>query len=245
MAAVNPGSDNLIEWYTFDAVSMTAGDHAGKTLTLINTPTSSISGIVGRAIDFELTNSEYSFYNVAYSSSGFPYGDNAISISTWIKLESNATNMDIVNGWGKDKSYWRLFSSPGTSDFTFQTTDGVSSKYVNAGSSVTTGEWYHLVAWHDPIANEIGLVVNDGTPVTTSNSDGMTTDTDVDARFSIGRMAVDAINNFCDALVDEVAIFDDVIVGDEIEWLYNSGAGRGYADLAETSTLVGNIIIIM
>lgn len=48
------------------------------------------------------------------------------------------------------------------------------------------------------------------------------------ATFTIGSMS----GVYSTGLIDEVAVWDRALTQDEIDWLYNSGSGRTYADLS-------------
>jgi hypothetical protein len=237
MAATNPGTSNLVEYYPFDdssVLSSVEGIHANKTLTTVNTPAVSGTSKHGNAIDCTRTSEQYAYYDVRYDLSGFPYGDNAISISMWVRCESLAGDIMFITA--QDSSYegcFGLWYNNSTNTTYWSVTDGTTTNGCSQPSTITTNTWYHIVAYHDPVGNEIGLIINDGTPDTTSHSAGMDSDlSGSTAKLNVGRDADSSMH--MEGQIDELAIFDDVLTGDEIEWLYNSGDGQTYG------ALVGN-----
>jgi hypothetical protein len=84
-----------------------------------------------------------------------------------------------------------------------------------------------LIAWHDDSANTLYLQINDGTPDSASFSGSIT---DGSGDFMVGSR--NGTERHYDGLIDEVAIFDDVLTSAERTWLYNSGSGRSYTDLS-------------
>jgi len=235
MAATNPGTSNLVEYYPFDDVTFTSsveGIHANKNLDTTNTPTIASTKKHGNAIQFTRANEELAMYDVAYPSSGFPVEDEAFSVSVWVRLDSLSGIQDIV-GVNESGPVWKIACNSNNYIYFQALTESEGTKYCNWTSAPSIDTWYHIVAYHDPVENEFGLIVNNGTPVTTAASSGVATTTSA-ARFQVGYLSIDYWLN---GIADELSIWDKVLSANEIEWLYNSGNGQTYgASVGNAST---------
>lgn len=125
--------------------------------------------------------------------------------------------------------------------------DGAEDEWVDVEvSGITSGVWYHIVFWHDPVADQIGMSINNGTPITSAWSLGITTPiTDSTNRLWVGAYALSTPAYFTDGIIDELSIWNSVLTADEREWLYNSGDGRTYDDLQDGTSMVGKVFIII
>ena len=152
---------------------------------------------------------------------------------TWqafVKLASTpGTNMHVVSKWngsgGQDEI--RLFINA-SSQASFQVSNnGTASTTVAATTfgALSTGVWYHLLAWHDATNDIIGISVN-GTANTASHSTGIfdsTTNLVIGARSNAAQ--------YFDGLIARVAKWNRLLTGDEKTELNNSGLGMLYAEL--------------
>jgi hypothetical protein len=94
------------------------------------------------------------------------------------------------------------------------------------GSSFSLSTWYCIHAWHDSAANQIGVVVNAGTPVTAAAASGVHADT---ADFRIGSRQFVGFEAYFDGIIDEVGFWRRVLTSQERTDLYNGGAGLAYS----------------
>jgi hypothetical protein len=103
----------------------------------------------------------------------------------------------------------------------------VSPSLVTDTTALVTNTWYHLVADYRASDNRIRLIVNDGTPVTTTGSSAATvgsTEFQLGARKFLG--FEDPIAN--GSRIDEVGIWKRLLTSGEISDLYNGGSGLSY-----------------
>jgi hypothetical protein len=234
---------SLISYWPMNETSTVVGTQVTRSdtystnhLTDNRTATSYIlsgTGILGNAADLEFSNGNFfeKTDNAALST-----GDIDFTIATWVKLESETagSTWEIImskndsstvreyqlyyTGQTSDRIAFRLFDNDGT--------PGTAVCDVNANNfgAVTTGVWYHVVAWHDATANTCNIEINNGTANSSAES-GVPGDTA--ANFRIGAMTT-VEENFFDGLIDEVGFWKKVLSAQEITDLYNSGAANTY-----------------
>lgn len=230
--ASNPGTVGLISWWELNEESGTRVDsHASNDLTDNNTVLFN-TGKQGNAADFESGSSESLSISDA-SQSGLRLGDNDWSICAWVQAETFPGDASIVvkQSDAAATQEYRLYYKTSATEFALTVYDGVaSSASVDASTFGTpaTGTWYFVYGEHKAGAtNTVGISVNAGTIDTAADlavNSGSTAD------FHIGARA-HSTQRFWDGEIDEVAIFSRALSQAEIDWLYNSGSGRAYADL--------------
>jgi len=214
--------DNLVSYWKLDETSGDRSDaHGSNTLTDHN-GTSYGTGKIGNCADFELNNSNFLTKS---DNSDLSVGDIDFSISLWIKFESlTFSDYYAVCKGNEYQIYYDYISS--RIKFRANISGGATISANNLGAP-STGTWYHIVCWHDSVNNEVGIVINNGTPDTTSYSSGFTDGT---GTFAIG--AYEWFSGFYtgyfDGLIDEVGFWKKVLSSSEISSLYNSGNGLAY-----------------
>src|SRR3972149_6237025 len=159
-------STNLISYWYLDETSGNRADSVGSNTLVNNNSVTSGTGKINEAADFEVSNSE--FFEVADNAS-LSTGDIDFTISAWVQLESKATHRMIVTKANNntDKIEYQLFYNEGQNIFRFNAFNsfGTSIGLVDADSlgAPANGTWYHIVAWHDSVANTLNIKVNNGT----------------------------------------------------------------------------------
>jgi hypothetical protein len=226
----NPGTTNMVGWWSMDETSGNRADSHSNGLTLTDNNTVTYeAGKVSNAAVFTAANYEY--LNRA-SSSALQMGTSDITLCTWVKFTSTASSQMIV---GKDDitsgtREFKLFISGATLTFyVFDTTTGYDA--VAWSSTSTTSTWYFVCGWTEKSASKIYISVNAGTPVSanlTASRNGSGTGV-----FQIGGHA----NTYnLSGSIDETVYYKRTLTTDEIAWLYNSGSGRNYCGVADCST---------
>jgi len=218
-------TDNLISYWKLDEASGNALDaHGSNDLTDTNT-VGSATGIINNGRDFEDTNSEY--FTIADNAS-LSTGDIDFTVQAWIKPESLVGNLTYVMSKGKVGQVGSEYALHINFSDTpaFQVVSGVpSAATATWGSALSAGTLYHLLAWHDASANQVGITVNDGTPVTASFSDGSQDGT---KPFRIGLDSETTASSYFDGVIDECAFWKRMLTAGERTQLYNSGSGLAY-----------------
>jgi hypothetical protein len=141
---------------------------------------------------------------------------NGLTISVWFYPTTITGRHTIISKW-----------SPGyllrlnNSDLEFYLNDG--SNRLEAISGITTGSWYHAIAWYDPTTQLSYLQLNNGIP---TNYPATFVPNAGSASFAIG--ATDAGTNTFIGRIDEPGKWDRVLTGGERDDLWNSGSGLSY-----------------
>lgn len=220
-------TDSLISYWKCDESSGDLLDaHSTNDLTDVNT-VGTASGIINTARDFTRSNSEYFSHS---DNADFSFADEDFSLSFWVyfdllppflatqiigKTSSVGSNLEEYGVYytkvgGADELRWKVRKA----NFVEAT--------VAWGTSLSTSTWYHIVATHDSTANQIAIIVNDGTPATQSYSGGCN---DGSNPFQI---SFNSTSVSIDGRVDEVGLWGKVLSSSEITQLYNSGSGLAY-----------------
>ncbi len=231
---------SLISYWRLDEPSGSRFDaHGTNHLTDNNT----VDWYIGKhraCGNFEASNSEY--LTIA-SNSTLQGGDTDFSFSCWVYLESKAALYPIVSKFDDNLSNLReyMLNYDDVGDrFVFHVNDAVGNNTTidaDALGSPSTSTWYHIVAWHDSVANTINIQVNNGTvdSVACSHGSGTTAVT-----FMIGYFSDGAAGRYWDGLIDSVGMWRKVLSASEREALYNGGYGLDYPfisiDLLEALT---------
>lgn len=213
-------TDILVSYWRLDEASGNAIDsHSTNDLTDNNTVGSG-TGKINNGRDFELSNSED--FSKADNAS-LSTGDIDFTLSLWINRES-AVQQGLISKFGGSTNEYGLWIWSGDQR-PYLTVFAGGSGQVGWGAALDVATWYHIVAWHDSVNNQIGIVVNAGTPVTASYSGGLN---DSDSDFRIGQYS----GSYMDGIIDEVGFWKRVLTSDERTQLYNGGAGLSYDDFA-------------
>ena len=216
---------NLIAWWSLDETSGQRNDSHINTLHLTdNNTVLSATGKINNGADFELSNSEY----LDRPSSDVllnPSGD--FTVSCWVKFESIGQTQIVIGKFEDtgDQYGWFIQALNAGAIRFLVSDDGTAGGIAVAtwGSNYLAGVWYHIVCYYDGTANEIGIIIDDGTAVTTAFIGPIHASTAV---FAIGSKGSGL--NWLDGIVDEPNCYAKLLTVAEITRLNNSGAGIGY-----------------
>lgn len=219
---MNPGTTNLISYYELEEASGTRVDsHGSNDLTDNNTVTQR-TGIVGNAASFSGASEFLSSATGVGNALG--NGVTAMTISMWIKADTTTSNDGLLN-------IGSFASSQGVFNFNISGTNKINTTVNGAPQTViafsNTTNWHHLAVqyrgttvavWLDGV-EKFDEAAASGSSINCSGLDFI-----VGGYFS---------SSFCfDGGIDEVGVWSSVLTDDNITWLYNSGAGRSYTDIA-------------
>lgn len=221
----------VAHWALDEASGTRVDSINGYDLTDNNT-VGSATGLFGNAADFEEGNSES--LNRSTDDADLSGGDVKLFFRAWVKIESLTSFNGILSSWGSDgnRSY-TLFVNTTSNRFVFTVTpDGAQSSAVdlpaNNFGAPSAGVWYLIHAWHDSVANEIGISVNGGTADTVSHSTGVFNGTEP---FALGVLGTGSL--YWDGLIEDVVVLRGYVLdATERTADYNSGAGVAFEDWA-------------
>ena len=139
--------------------------------------------------------------------------------------------MGVVNAWGATTGTqnWSIVYNQSVSEWRLGMRDTGGALYIiGSDSDAVTGDWTHIVCTFD--ASKVMRMYVNGT--LQSDTDTVTnTPNTTTTLFQIGRFGNFDTVDF-DGRIDEVAIWDDkTLTQSEVNYLFNSEAGRSYADL--------------
>jgi len=205
-------NNDLNTWYKFDEASGTVSidakgyDHNGKIMTLdINVP-----GKIDKGYGFLGGSTNYmDTYNK------FGNTRTRFSISAWIYPENPAENDGIV-----------ISRNAGVSGISMHDANSIygwvnSTSCTGPANAITVNRWNHVVMTYD--GNSIKVYTDSNLICQIGKTGAMT----IDANWLVGRDSVSGSFNF-DGNIDEVAFWDTNLSANDINNLYNAGAGITY-----------------
>jgi hypothetical protein len=228
-------TDNLISVWEADEASGNLLDaHGSNDLTESGTIGSTTGKINGARVLEKASSERFSRADNADLSLG---SDSAFHVSIWVRFNSITITDVLVNKGnitGSGDEYLLWIGENGGSQFEFYVGNGISQQNVfipRATITPATGVWYFMEAWHDPVANQIGIAVNRNEA--TASWSGGTQDTA--NAFSIGSSSAGGL--YLDADLDQCAFWKDRHLSSaESNQLYNSGNGLAYVNWAAPAT---------
>ena len=153
-----PGSGTVLEndanlqgLWTFELGSNLGLDHSSNSndLTTLGSVSQSSDNKRGQSsalIQPTDTNDDTALYIADGSQTGLE-GTDYMSIGGWFKLNSTASDHELITKWGAPPSSYRLsVDSGGTLHFAVY--DGTSAQ-IQVDNALSTGVWYHIVAIHE------------------------------------------------------------------------------------------------
>jgi len=224
-APTNPGTANLLSYWSLNETSGTRSDsHGTNHLTDINT-VEYADGIQSNASDHERGNSEF-LTGTAFGAAT----DGNYSVSVWVKAESFPTaeySGIIHSADGSDGDWFLGVGSAGE----IMINREPNYKFYSANGVLSLDTWYHIAYSYNSSTDQVALYVNNASVSMTRAADDLLSNTGL----AIG-MKRTYPNQYWDGLIDECAVWNDMLTADEIDWLYNSGTGRTYAELGTSPT---------
>ncbi len=225
----NPGTTNLISWWALDEQSGARNDSHGTNHLTDNNTVGYTTGIKSNAAQFVSANSEYLSRadNAALST-----GDINFEFGAWVYLSTKTATQRFISKWvgsAASLEYLLVYDQP-TDRFIFYVYSGSTAGTATASTfgSPSISTWYYISAYHDATNNYVGISVDDGTVNSSSYSLGVQ---DTGSAFILGALS-DGSGGFVNGAIDEVYMYKRVLTADERTWLYNSGAGRAYCEVA-------------
>ncbi len=163
-------------------------------------------------------------------------GDIDFTISAWVYLDSTPANvMPIVSKWaaaGQREYVLQYDNVTGQLQFAVSN-DGTAQVDVEIGALpvVATGQWHHVIAWHDSTANQLRIRVDDSVTASTAHATGVFDST---STFHIGGQAAGV--QFFDGRIAKVSFWKRTLTAAERTYLYQAGLGRYHDDLGQAGS---------
>ena len=182
-----------------------------------NTSIPNNDGILGSAVDFT-GSPNYLQYN---ADATFNRGASEFEYWVWVRLDALTANRPVIYYGGiTNKSYMLEFDG---SNFTFWvSTDGTTFGFnVTSGVAISTGVWYFIRVYHDPVGKLISISVNQETVETAAYTGSVNTTGSMSLQ--IGNRTDAAAQ--LDGRVDAIAARDQIVSVAAADIAYNSGVG--------------------
>lgn len=217
----NPTTANLVAWWNLeDANDAHSGAH---NLTTSGSPTFVSSGGISNSMLVDASEAIFQAdagWLTLTGSHSFclwfkPSGTPAAFKGLFAQYGTSAANQSWEVGIGTD------------SKVEFGVGNGTSTKTTTSTTALSNGSWYFIVGVFTS-ATSIKIYIN-GVLEATNSTSIPTNIQDGASDFFIG--TYHATSNAGQGHYDSVAIFSKVLSQSEIDWLYNSGAGRAYSAL--------------
>lgn len=174
--------------------------------TLVNSPTTGQTSIIGESYSFTPSNSEeITMPNIGFS------GNESITIAVWHKIDSGAGDNNNLFGFGTTGVGSQSCSIRTNSDGEYRFYFWQNDLDVNVGSGFF-GEWTHTVARYDSDTSDRAVYHNS----TRINSDSPQNPDFQDQDYRIGGFN----NEYIDGLIGEVRVYNRALSDAEINQLY-------------------------
>ena len=243
---------NLQEYWAMDGdTTSNSGTHDGTFVSNDGAGANYASGQFGQGIDLERGNGEY--LDIQNSVTDFDHIGGSITVSAWVNFEDNPSNWQavITNG---EESAWRMATGRNADQVQPFWTAGAPRNDIGSGGTefaVEDPDFHLLVGTYDGETNISNFYV-DGVLVATSdegtglgdNASGMdaaagpTEDNPEPGPalgITIGTNSDERDRNF-DGIIDDVGIWDAALTQEEVDMLWNGGAGMSIASIVGGAT---------
>lgn len=144
------------------------------------------------------------------------------TISSWFYIESGTTAYQWYYATGGTQAYavWGAAYSNKVRLYI----NGLWA--IDSAETLSTGTWYLVTSWHDETANQMGIQINDNTPVTYTYASGT-----MPAATTFGW----GLAGLTTARIDNGALWNEVQTSTERAEFYNGGAGVSCDEILATS----------
>ena len=218
-------TSGLVGHWTFngaDTVGTTATDRGtgGNNGTLTNGPTVA-PGKLGQALTFDGSDD---YVSVA-DNTALDFGDTAdLTLTGWFYRNSATTDDTLIakrNGIASGDTGYILYLDDATDQLIFEMSDGTDEYSLTSVSTFTTPGWYHYtIIWDQDSAVNSEIYVNGvADSATDTGTIGNIGDLSNALTFRVGAESDDG--NPFDGKIDEVRVYNRVLLATEVAALYN------------------------
>ena len=156
----------MFGWWKFDATSGTtaADSGSGGNPGTLQSGATWVAGVISNAVHLDGTANGY-----ASLPSGLVSALNDFTISTWVKVDANATWARVFDFGSGTGTYMFLAPSSGGAfvRYAITTSGGGGEQQLNRAGNLSTGVWHHLAV---TLSGSTGVLYVDGVPANTNLS---------------------------------------------------------------------------
>ncbi len=229
-APTNPGTTNLVSWWALDESSGSRADSRGSNTLSDNNTVGSTTGKISQAANFVASNNEYLS---RLSNSSLQSGDIDFVFGGWFYLNEINLNQNIITKSDTGEIEYIIYVTDQNNLRLLTSNNGTGVEFVTHGTSLSVSTWYFFLAWHDSVNNTLNVSLNNGTPASTNVYSGV--------RAGAALFALGDTSQFPSMRMDEIFYYKQALSSDERAWLYNSGSGRAYCEVAENCPTAQNM----
>lgn len=191
-----------------------------------------ISGHVGNCTEV-LAFTEGDVLSIANASAGvLQPGTGTLSFSVWLYIVSFPGTTNTILYFGGNTNAipgWTLVYRSSGPIVRFYISQGTLRISFDSATFPGTGTWFHLMGEMNRADDTARMWINNGTATTLDISSHTSFTSAQDAKLGSGYLTA------ADLRIDQLMIFNEPLNSDRRSFLYNSGSGRTYADLANYS----------
>ena len=233
-APENPGTNDLISWWSMDeAEGETRMDAHGN--NDLEGAASQCEGKIGNA----MYESRASLPLSHADNDSLSIGTAGFTIGGWVRADTisgynssiyrtlvHKTSYSSIHGTSENSEYLIRHMQTKVEFYLATTNNGWKGMYVSDG--FPEPGWYFVIAWYDPATPDtLYLQIDDTTYSKTSSTyTAHQTDSTADIQFG-GRFNTHGL----DGALDEWFLYKRALSENERMWLYNNGLGRSYFDV--------------
>jgi hypothetical protein len=216
----------LVSFWELEEASGIRYDSQGSNNLTDNNTVTQAAGKVGNAAHFEDDNSE----SLSSSSSDFDTAASSFTLSGWFNFDNISEDQYLSSRYlaADTGNSWFVRYNNGNDKIEFLWMFLTYAR-LPAGQ-VSAGTWYFVTIWYDADAEEIGIQLNDFTPVTVDVT-GQAPD-NLATNFVLGNLSPPGTAGL-DGKIDQIGFWRRVLTSAEIDTLYNGGTGLTYAALTQ------------
>lgn len=226
VASSNVLTDSLIAFWELESDGSDSSKN-GNDMVAVNTPSYS-AGVVGNSADYTDGDGDYHYF--PYTSGATPEGT-AFTLIFWQYMTTGYDGNPSVLYFGnaaQTEFVYRVLISGG-SMFLYVYSTGTSLAGTTSRSGVNDA-WRMCTITYDGV-NTSRISLNAG--AFASVTAAINSRNDAQLRFGNGFDIFQATQSF-----DQIALYDRVLTQNEIDWHYNGGIGRSYADALAYNPLI-------
>lgn len=225
-------------WAEYWTMDETSGDRIGKVVPTALAPTvpppTYDTGIQSNCVKFR--GADDALVSLSNFATDLFYVAGGFSMVAWVYVDSYAGSSNLLLAWtftdggANDLSFWLRIDDSGVTNIRLDS--DIAGTVTQAFAKPAVGTWTLYHAYYDPTTLKIGLQINNGVPVETDAS-GVTMVVPTIASVDFQRGSTVA-NPELEGRIDEVGlVVDRVLTKTQVDWLYNSGAGRTWPEVTQ------------
>lgn len=226
---------NLGGWWEMDEVSSNRANSLpnGPKLIDVNSVGSALGcDGIGNAADFVAASSQY--LRCGNTAALSPNGAIPFTVVFFLRETTISTQRHIYQGNGLSAAVdeYSVFTLSNRIQMRISNGAGYTTLVYGIVNPILINTWYFVAAWRDVVNNVIGVRLN-ALASATASFPGSSNVPNTGSEFTVGALnANGARSDFTNGRIDKAGFWKNrLLTSAELDFLYNSGNGRSYAEL--------------